>query len=317
MCSPPGPLVVLAEADRRMADQSATVKRLKSMFDHPFDDPWSWNLVKFAADRRLPVCILALVLAEFYRHKRRQPSTWGVAYDREALVSASKSLPSSPQAEFLLASVKRAPREEPLLPLRLLLAATQSRSEEWARCVLHSSKEMEKSVRSVVLITSATKRTERSGMDYLAETVQEVIRGDMVSLLLELLALNRAVVEAAVVKWADRMHEIALSAADGHLVGFSASHRLDNAAGKAARGIVTAVERRELWECVKSIVMARHRLVQHSQGASDDNKWLGRLRPRHQRRRTTRRNDTAVHAIVTLPDSLFSTILSFVAAPAR
>jgi hypothetical protein len=317
MCSPPGPLDVLAVADPRIADQSATVEKLKSMFDRPFEDPWRWNLVKFAADRRLSVCILTLVLAEFYRHKRRQASTWAVAYDREALLSASRSLPSSPQAEVLLDSVKLAPREEPLFPLRLLLAATQSRSEIWACCVLHSSKEMTRRVRSVVLITSAAKQSECSAMDYLVETVQEAIRGDMTALLFELLTLNRTVVEVAAVKWASRMHEIVHSAADRRQVGFSASHRLDNTAGKAARGIVAVVERRELWECVKPIIMARHRLVQRSQGAADKNKWRGLLRPRHQRRRTTRRNDTAVQAIVALPDSLFAAILSFVAAPTR
>lgn len=313
----PSPVYLLLYiADPRQRDPSVLINALGTKFALG-NELWELNLLDEAAQRRLHPRVLEYLLAQFYRYKRRQPSTWNLAHDREALVNASRALPNSPQAELLLANVALSPGEEPLFPLRVLLAAAQSRSESWALRVLHSSKDVVARVRSVVFAATTGRRTERTAQDYLGETVQEAIRSDMCALLHELLALNRPVVETAAAKWVGHLDEIIHSAADGQHVSRSASHRLDNAAGRLAREVVAAVKRRELWERIKPIVMERHRFIQPSQDIAKEKNWLGLFGPRHRRRRTVQRDDTAVHAIVTLPDPLFAAILSFATTPRR
>jgi hypothetical protein len=196
---PLGSLGVWEDAPR-LADPSAIIERLKSMFESSSVDPWRWNLLKMAVLQRQHVCVVALVLDEFYRYKRHGCSAQATDYDQEALIWACERFPSAIQTKFLLANVEEPTLKDPEVSLRVLLAATQSGNDSWACHVLHQSKD----VVEVVRVARIGSPSEHTGKCSVATVAEKAARNGMHGLLRKLLALNRPAVVFGAGEWVDR-----------------------------------------------------------------------------------------------------------------
>jgi len=238
---------------------------------------WDSNLLETAASNRLNVRILALLLDNYRRFKRRHYVSNLKCYDREALITACLNLPGTDQSEFLLANVKSNKHLNPGFPLLILLAATQSHDDQWTCHVLHNGKDVKKTVRSVVVVDLDSSPGRSDSRDILLDVVREAVHSDLRGILRELLGLNRPAVVTAASDWVDRWESVRL----------------------------LVLARRRL-ACSPPIVTDKSAKV---------NPW-GRVLSLVRRSKETPAETDAVapHPILTLPGPLFSTILTFVSA---
>lgn len=76
-CSPPPRAAyILRDADPEESDPSATIQALRDEFvilNRHHEEPWSYNLIERATLRCLHPQIIAFLLDEFRRYKRRRP----------------------------------------------------------------------------------------------------------------------------------------------------------------------------------------------------------------------------------------------------